>query len=492
MRESNTFVDFVPDDRVYIAPALKWQPSDATSLTLLSHYQKSRSKYVFGFAPEGTVLPNPNGPVPVNRYIGEPDRDRFDNEVYSVSYLFEHAFSDSLKLRNNASFFQSRTSMPATWPLGIDEDLRHISRFAETIREDKSSAGTIDLSLEYKWATGNIANTLLVGIDHTIQRHQSERWLNFPADLDIYDPVYNIPYTAEAFMRNYPASRKERYNLTGIYAQNQAKIADKWVVMLGGRMDWAKKGLSPITGPEVWADEHSRAFSGRAGVVYLADNGLAPFVSWSQSFQPQAGVDRVGDRLKPTTGNQYEIGLRYQPKNRDMLLSAVVYQLTRQNVVTPGDASGTFLVQTGEMRSRGVEIEARVQATQGLSLIGAYTYTDAKTTKSNIISDVGKRTGAVPRHQASLWNQLDLGLFGISGLKAGTGVRYVGSSTGTYVDVRVPAFTLVDSMVSYETGPWRLSANAYNLLNNIHVTNCIDVCYYGEPRRVIGTLSYRW
>jgi iron complex outermembrane receptor protein len=241
-----------------------------------------------------------------------------------------------------------------------------------------------------------------------------------------------------------------------------------------------------------WKDEKSNAFTGRAGVVYLADNGLAPFISWSQSYQPQAGTDRVGNRFKPTTGEQYEIGLRYQPADQNILLSATVYQLTRQNVTTSDQVDDSYSVQTGEIRSRGFELEAKAQVSPLYSLVGAYTYIDAKTTRSNIASEVGPRTGAVPHHQFALWNDFDLSALGITGLKIGGAARYVGPSTGTYIDVRVPGSTLYDALISYARGPWQLTVNMSNLTDKTYVTNCIDVCYYGEPRRVIGTLAYRW
>lgn len=495
-RDSNTFVDFVPDDRTYIAPALKWQPSSDTSLTLLSYYQKSRTKYVFGFPARGTVLPNPNGQIPVNRYLGEPDRDRSLSTLRSVGYLFEHAFSDTLRLRHNLNLFKAESSMPATWPLTGDfgdDALRSVPRFAESRREDASSALVADLSLEYRWQLGGSANTLLGGIDQTRQRHQTERWLRMPSALDLYAPVYGIPYEEPAVQRPYRASRKERHVMTGMFLQNQTRIDGRWTLLVGGRQDWARDQESPFFGPEHWEREKSKAFSGRAGLVYQASGGLAPFVSWSQSFQPQSGGDRQGHRFEPTRGEQVEAGLRYQPPGSSTLLSAVVYQLTRQNVTTTDPIDPAFSVQVGEARSRGLELEAKAQPTPSIGVLAAYAYTDARTTRSNDLTEVGKRTGAVPRHQLSVWADYRFGALGLPGLQAGLGARYVGSSTATYIEaVRVPAFMLFDAMLAYETGPWRVALNLSNLADKLHVTNCIDVCYYGEPRRVAVAASYRW
>lgn len=495
-RDSDTFVDFVSDDRTYIAPALRWQPSADTSLTLLSHWQKSRTKYVFGFPARGTVLPNPNGQIPVRRYLGEPDRDHNLSTQKSLGYLFEHAFSADLRLRHNLNLFRAEVSMPATWPLSGDFDddaQRTVPRFAESRREDASSALAADVSLEYRWQLAGTENTVLGGLDQTRQKHQSERWLAWPAALDVYAPVYGLPLDGPATPRPYRASRKERHVLTGLYLQNQTRIDGRWTLLLGGRQDWARDRESPFFGPQDWAQERSKAFSGRAGLVYQTDAGVAPFASWSQSFQPQPGSDRQGKRFAPTRGEQVEAGVRWQPPSSRTLLSAVVYQLTRQNVTTTDPTDSAFSVQTGEVRSRGLELEAKVQPTRRSGVLAAYAYTDARTTRSNDASAIGKRTGAVPRHQLSLWADHRFDALGLPGLKAGLGLRHVGSTTATYIsDVRVPAFTLLDAMLAYEAGAWRVALNVSNLTDRVHVTNCIDVCYYGEPRNALLSLKYSY
>ena len=57
--------------------------------------------------------------------------------------------------------------------------------------------------------------------------------------------------------------------------------------------------------------------------------------------------------------------------------------------------------------------------------------------------------------------------------------------------VEVPSFTL-DAMVSYTTGPWRFALNATNLADKTYIGSCTYGCFYGEPRRIIGTATYRW
>ncbi|MFN3988097.1 MAG: TonB-dependent siderophore receptor [Rhodocyclaceae bacterium] len=491
-RDSNSAVDHVPDDRTFIAPALKWQPTAATSLTLLSEYQRDRTAYTYGLPATGTVLPNPNGRIPRGRFVGEPDYDKFDLTRYSIGYLFEHAFNDQLQLRHSLRYFNAENTYDSIWTWGLDTDQRATLFRGAQDREDRSAAVVADTSLQYNWTTGGIAHTSLIGFDITRQRHETERYNRTAQALDLYTPVYGGAL-GEPELASF--SSRTRTKQIGLYAQDQMKIADKWVALLGGRHDWTRYDERAFFTDDVTADnEKSSAFTGRAGLVYLADNGLAPYASYSQSFEPQSGTDRNGSSFEPTRGEQWELGLRYQPKGSDTMLSAAVYDLTRANVLVSDPLDSNASIQHGEVRSRGVELEARTRIGRHANLIAAYAYTDAKTTKSSPLTpeEEGKRSGGVPYNQFSLWGDYSFGAFGLPGLKAGAGVRYVDATRGIWVDAKVPAFTLFDAMVSYSTGPWRFALNATNLTDKTYVASCTYDCFYGEPRKVIASVGYRW
>ncbi|NYS62578.1 TonB-dependent siderophore receptor [Vreelandella salicampi] len=493
-RDSNTFIDHVPDDRTYIAPALKWQPNEDTSLTLLSEYQRDQSTYIYGLPGSGTILPNPNGDIPRDRFTGEPGFDEFDNERYSLGYLFEHDFSDRLTLRHNLRTMHADRELDN---VGIEQtpqsaDGRLFARTAHD-RRDASRAVTSDTSLQYDWEAGATTNTSLVGIDYTRQRHETERYQHTVAPLDLFDPVYGRGELGERVPNAYSnVSRKEQ---VGLYLQNQMKIADKWVVMFGGRQDWTDTEAYRYFDPSQRQQQNDDAFTGRIGFVYLADNGLAPFASFSQSFEVASGTDRNGNQFEPTQGEQYEAGIRYQPEGFDTMLTATVYELTQENVLVTDPVNTNFQAQMGEVRSRGVELEAKTELGPNANLVAAYAYTDARTTESSPATPdkVGERTGQAPYNQFSLWGDYRFGNVGLPGLKLGAGLRYMGSTLpNAYLDGEVPSFTLVDAMVSYETGPWLLSVNATNLTDETYIESCTYACYYGEPRSVVGTASYQW
>jgi iron complex outermembrane receptor protein len=177
-----------------------------------------------------------------------------------------------------------------------------------------------------------------------------------------------------------------------------------------------------------------------------------------------------------------------------MLLPAALYQLTRQKLTVTDPVDPTYSAQIGEVRSRGFELEARARVARNTQLIAAYAYTDARTTEASPLqpSQVGQRSPGIPYHQLSLWADHGLAAWGLPTLRVGAGMRYQSSTKPNSGSYDVPSFTLFDAMVSYTTGPWRLALNVNNLFDRSYVGSCTTGCFWGEPRRVTGTATYRW
>lgn len=492
LRKSETEVKHVGDDKVYIAPALTWAPTAATSLTLLGYYQQIRTRFAAPMPYANTRF----NQIPRDLFIGEPAYDRYDSDQYALGYLFEHNFTDALKLRHSLRYFHADVAWDYLSFGGLRANGRTLNRGVSD-RDETSTGFTTDTSLEARFDTGPVKHTLLAGLDTYRRTYDSHRRSGTVGPLlDIYAPVYGTTYPVLGTADNGSDTLGNQY---GIYLQDQVKIADKWVVLLGGRHDWADSRVRSYANNRVTKQDDS-AFTGRAGLVYLFDNGIAPYVSFSQSFQPQAGTDRLGNAFDPTEGQQYEAGIRYQPPGTNLLLSAAVYDLTQKNVLTPDPVSPfAFSVQTGEVRSRGVELEAKTSL-EALNLVASYSYTDARTTKSNDPSAIGQRVELVPYHSFGIWGDYDFSGFGLKGLKLGGGVRYLSSTNLIGFAYDVPGRTIVDAMLSYDFAAvspslkgMSLQVSAKNLLDKQYITCAGSTgCRYGDPRTVSASLSYRW
>lgn len=492
IRDSNTDVDYIKDNKRFIAPALTWAISDATELTLLGSYQEIRMNFA---APLSVQLVTgaglPLGPIPRDRFVGEPDFDRYDANQWHAGYRFSHKFSDALTLEHALRYYEGELDWDYL-QVGAVTTAGLLNRTISSRRETTTSLST-DTRVKLNLQTGSVKHEVMVGLDIYVPTWRFDRFQNGSvAPLNIYDPVYGaIP----VIDRNRNRGGDIRSRQIGIYFQDQLKIGDNWTIVAGGRQDWSRNRTKPrATGID--SEQKDHAFTWRAGVVHVSDSGIAPYVSYARSFTPQIGTDFNGDAFVPSEGEQYEAGIRYQKPSSKLLLSAAVYQLTQTNVLTtdttPGRPAG-FSVQTGEIRVRGIEAEAQAQIAQDLNVLLAYAWFDPEITKSNVATELGERPTFVPRQTISFFTDYRLSSVGLPNLKIGGGVRYTGNSNILAASFNNKPHALADAFVEWTPGNWRIALNGRNIFDKKY-SNClhasVNACRYGDPQQFSVTIGY--
>ncbi|KQP38950.1 TonB-dependent siderophore receptor [Pseudorhodoferax sp. Leaf274] len=494
-RDSATQIDHVEDDRLFVAPALTWQPNADTRLTLLADHQRNARGQGYQAWPRvGTLAPAAFGTISERRFVGEPGFDRFDQRRSSAGYQFEHRLDESVTLRQNLRATAQETRANSIYEAGYDDGGPLVRRFGSAGRE-RIHSFTLDNQLQWRFTQGALSHTVLAGLDH--QRFRGSDGAAYAAmpSLDLMNPVYGqpLPIGPDA-----PADdRSQRLTQTGLYLQDQVKLGERWAFTLGGRWDRSQTSTTTLADGTT-AAQRDHAFTWRAGAVYLADGGWAPYVGLARSFSPTVGTDAQNRAFRPETARQAEAGVRWQPAGQGMALQAAVFDLRRQNVLTGDPQNPDFSVQRGEVRSRGLELEAKATLARGLDLVAAYTFNDVEVTRSTG-TDLGHTPSATPRQMASLW----LGWQMLPGMKLSAGVRHVGRTWGDEEEtVAVPGYTLLDAALLFELGQWAagydrwtLALNASNLTDRRYVATCgyfADGCKWGYRRALAATLTYRW
>ncbi|MEX5571845.1 TonB-dependent siderophore receptor [Pseudomonas lijiangensis] len=492
VRDSGTQYNAIDDDKHYIAPALTWQINDDSRLTLLASHQRTQTSLTPPMRYDITTFSStPGYKVPYSLFAGEPDFDDYDGTLQTFGYLFEQRLNDNLQVRHAARYFESRTDYDYITLNNSRISGANLSSLSRTYnsRKDIATGWTTDTSLQLDLESGRWKHTLLGGLDYYRKTYDSHRFSGSAPALDLANPVYGrVPNVN----RSIDSGSDLHSHQLGIYLQEQLKLDDRWLLMIGMRQDWADNSTLNYRNDSRTGTDDSKA-TGRIGLVYLAENGLAPYISYSQSFLPSSGTDANGDAFLPTEGEQYEIGIRYQPAGREMMISAAVYQLTQTNVIT-SIAGSDFDEQTGKERSTGFEVEAKAQLTQQLAMNAAYAYTDAHIIKDNDEVLEGSRIEGTPYHNASLWLDYRFDSPGLQGLSVGSGVRYVGTThtSPSVTDRKIPAYALFDARISYNLDDhWQVSAKAQNLTNEKYLY-CANSCRYGDTRSLVGAVSYRW
>lgn len=488
-RKSDTPLDFSRDDRYFIAPAITWAPSDDTSLTLLMRYQYANAKGVGGFLPsEGTLLFNPYGKIPQSRYTGEPNFDKYKKDYSSIGWAFDHRVNDTWTFRQNFRYAHSTVEQDLVGANGLDDDLRTLNRYTYTPWE-QSNMLTLDNNLEGTFTTGALRHTLLTGLDYSRSNNTYQSGYGSAPSINIFRPVYGSTIVRPAI----DFDQTQIQSQLGAYLQDQIRI-NNWIITMSGRYDWVNTDTKDNLIYKS-TTQRDKKFSGRIGANYLFDNGISPYVSYSSSFQPTLGTDRHGGTFKATTGEQYEIGVKYQPNNFNGFFNIAAYDTTMHNTLTVDPEDPWKSIQQGKTRVRGLELEARAAITHNFSMIGSLAFTNTNVAKSNDALAINKRVAMVPKRQASIWGDYTFSNGSLSGLGFGAGLRYTSPVFGDlHNEWKVPSVTLVDVVARYEINDWLFQLNATNLLGKKYLATCDSKnwCYYGAPRTVSLTAKYRW
>ncbi|WP_273829756.1 TonB-dependent siderophore receptor [Pseudomonas sp. SBT1-2] len=505
VRDAGTQVDHIDNKRYNIAPSLTWNIDTDTRLTLLSQFTRDDTGATSQFMPiQGTKIKSPLGDVSHHKNLGDPDYEFYDRTYYALGYAFEHRFNDVWQFRQNLRYTKSELSFQqltvGSYAYSPADAAGNISRTSTNVDEDISQFA-VDNNFQADFATGDITHTLLIGLDH--QRTDTS-YLSIYGDggtTNIFNPVYGKPIVRPARSSAYYDYNQKTVQ-TGLYVQDQMAL-DQWRLTLGGREDWVHQGTTYFNKNDVTNTDRSKNFSGNAALSYVFDSGLVPYLSYAESFQPASNASvSPTESYKPTEGKQWELGIKYQPPGSNTLLSAAVYDLTQKNVLVTSIGAGGESVtnQTGEVKVKGLELEAVSDVTDNLKVIAAYTLAKSEVQKGIY---KGNRLQLMPNQQASLWTDYTWHSGVLDGFGIGAGARYTGNTYGDQANTwlgKANAYTVFDAAVHYDLGRLdsslkgaSLKLNATNLFDKDYLSTCDgSYCYFGDQRSVVASATYQW
>jgi iron complex outermembrane receptor protein len=544
-QRSDGLTKMTENERTHFSPAITFAPSAQTSLTVIGAYQHDPKGGGYSGVPAfGSALPNPFGELPRDINTGDPNYEVFDRYQRSIATLFRHDFNDWISVRSNARLQNTELSYRQLYVNGFATTGTNASRntdFSTIIRggggaDEDFDTLTADTSLTLELSTGPLAHSVLAGIDYqNIDGENFQRFndgvtanpLTSVPSLNLYAPVYGGVMPTRDLTQlsaSYINTDSEREQV-GVYLQDQIEI-EKLQLIASARYDeYEQESLNKRNGVVTPLSQH--ALTTRFGALYELPRGFAPYVSYSESFEPQAGNTYQGAPFDPVTGRQYEVGVKYQPQDTNAIFTLAAYDLRRQKVPVGHPGAGAngipsnAQIQIGEVMVRGVELEGRGEVAPGWDITLTGTYTDAEITRGAPASGItpsttGTRPLGVPEWIATTFVSYDFAANEsgntLDGLTLGAGARYVGGSDGTttylfvngqniFTAFTTDSFVLVDAMASYDLGRVHsslsgahLALNVANLLDEKHVTACPfnNSCYFGAARTIVGTLTYEW
>ena len=484
VRDADTYVDHVPDDRVFFAPSIRWQPTPDTDIILNGLYQEDDGGSTAQFLPiVGTFKTNGNNP-PLDPYlfVGKPGWDRYDGRLLQGGGSITHRFSDAVQLSLKARYIDSdvvynthytNSYTNPTAPYLPGTNGRQIQLYGEASNARLNVFST-DNNLQFKFNTGSqVEHLLLAGVDYSWNRVRKQGGFNTQV-IDLYDidqAALVVPVPSGAFSND---SQKQ----LGVYLQDQVRFWDRVSVVLGARRDRVENQAGRV----------DKATTFRAGIIGEIGAGVSPFFSYTESFLPIAGTNSSGGAFRPQRGKQFEAGLKWQP-DLNTLVTATAFHIneTGRPIADPANPLGN--IQAGELTTKGFEFEASRTLPGNFELTAAYGYNKLKSADSPFFD-------YMPRHVASLWSTKSFATTGAAKLRLGAGVRYTGSlrSVGPAWTIVTPDNLQVDALAEISWTDWRFTINATNLLDQRFYASCLSRgdCFMGAPRNVMGSIAYRF
>ncbi|TCM16047.1 iron complex outermembrane receptor protein [Novosphingobium sp. PhB165] len=484
-----------------------------TTFTVLGAYSHDPYNGNYGVFPaSGTLFDNPNGKISTKFYGGEPD-DFFKREQAAGTFIFRHEFGDNWAFRASGRYQYVKSSLGIVYTSGspVEEGGTVYNRASYATNENLNN-WTFDNQLSGKFSTGPLEHNVLFGLDRQVA-HSNELYAFGSANtIDAYNPVYGTmptprnPYEVPGFDADFnydpnslvdPTYVATRQRQQGVYAQDRISVG-KLDVTLSGRQDWARLEQSGSV-------QHDRKFTWRAAALYKTDLGLSPYVTYSTSFEPQSAILDNGELAKPSLGKQIEAGAKYVIPGTDILLTGAWFQINQTNVVVSNPVTFASF-QSGEVRSRGVEVEASGSLPYDFNFRLAFSSQNVKVLKDVNPDNVGKGLATVGKGGISAnlaWEPRE-GTF--QGLSLGGAVRhvdkvYAGSLDGE-TTIYTPAYTVFDGLIRYNLAKVSpslsgvtLGLNATNIFDKKYLTSCFAAyswCWYGNRRTVQGTIGFTW
>ncbi|CAI1159594.1 TonB-dependent siderophore receptor [Serratia fonticola] len=487
-RTSDTMYDHQREERYAISPSLLWQPDENTSLLLQANLQKDPSGGYHSAVPsDGSIYTTSGDKLGRGFFDGESSRNVFKRWQQIYSYDFSHSFNDVWSFRQNASYTHSNVELEQVYQIGWNADRSELNRWYSG-SNTSLDAYAVDNQLAAEFATGALEHKVMLGLDY--QRFTNNLWEESGSATPL-NPFTGVSGGPDINILSHTDS-KRRYEQTGVYLQDEVSLYN-WYLNLSGRVDRleTKNTVLNTDSTDARTDDH---FTGRASLLYHFDSGFSPYMSYSSAVTPAVLADKEGHLLKPTTSEQYEAGLKYQPPGSSSIYSIALYDLT-QNDVANRVVKDSYYVPAGKVHSQGIELEARSQVSERLNVIAGYSYNKVKF-KDAVDGNDGNTPYLAPNQMASLWGQYKAGL----GINLGAGVRYIGKQWADNENtLRIPSVTLLDASVRMDLDSVKPSLkgayvqlNANNLTDREYVAGCYGTgyCYWGAGRSVIATVGY--
>ena len=551
---SESFRDYVKNERIYVNPSFLFNVSDKTQITVQGDYLSADWTPDFGTGIIGKTILD----LPRNTYYGAL-WSTGKTKSSSASVLVNHDFNSNWKLSFNSSFQSYNRTQKSTAQLSSIDVNGNWKRGLTQADASEKIFGD-QLSLQGTFNTGSIKHQIFTGVDYensmapsyTFGFYATPNGTTALTTEATAINLFNYDYSTQSLTAPYPTRATQLATTDtqrfGVYAQDLISITDYVKVLAGLRWSWqesevttSKEVIGKVNGvdtitttlenaiPTTGTKTLNRAYSPKAGLVIQPNKDLSLFASYSNSFTPNTGTTVDLQPLDPSIIDQFEVGIKKDFWKGILSTNVTAYQISNNNLaqtvlfaadgVTP-NVNTNLKELVGGTKGKGIEIDVTAKPTLGLNIIAGYSFNETKISKSSgtsgslVVGDILART---PKHTANLSFFYKLPSGKLKGLTFGAIGNYIGDRTGgwndryvwtenkpvttpkTYTvtiedrDIPLEGYTTIDVSAGYEWKKFSILCKLSNVTNELNYT--VHENYSVNPiapRQVLTSLKYKF
>jgi iron complex outermembrane receptor protein len=494
--DEQSYLDFVYDRRTVLAPTLKYEFSEDTSLTTRVYYQQSDFSSYNGFGTQfiGTDASDPAQQISSNYRVPRVSESRTGNSPWNDSNKealvagtqLEHRFG-SWMLRSNLQYTDIDTVSPGALVLGTDRDGFSDSVVYVYDADGNTYAGEVNLFGDVELFGRR--HTLFFGADYAKENLDSVTSSNYlpgrTSGFSILTPNYDLlraPDPAVGYDTIYKSAAENKSS--GLTAQVLLRPLDDLTVSLGTRYSHdvqLNRAACCSAGDTLGATQELKAneWTYQTGVTYAVLPSLNVYASYGTTFTPQSGLGTSGQAIAPEKGTAREIGLKGDAPGRKLSYSVAIFEMERSNI-SQSIPGSPFLSLIGVQSSKGVELDLQGELLQGWELYTSMAWMKAEYTEGEF---KGIQPPNAPRFGASVFTSYEIQGGALRGLGFGGGVVHKRGRDTADLNRGIPIdllgdITEVDVRAFYSLAQWQL---------DLSVSNLLDERYYSTP---FGRLNF--
>lgn len=512
--QSDTYRRIKDGEYMAVNPGFTWKPNERSTYNFNVEVVSIDVQPDSGlplYDPDGSGLRIPD----VSRRTSYQSPVEFsEQDVGRFQFNYEYRASDKLKFRNKLYYrsldWQSAGSLfNGTVDLGAGP---LVLRTLTTLDDEQRFAGN-QFEAILQAGDGPVKHSLLAGLE--LARYDDEFDLGylppqfsfsifgpFPCDpsapgmpcIDLFDPVETLTEFPDADEFTPLGTGDARSVVIAPYFVDQIEFSKVFHLFLGARYDDIdyKEDVSGLS-------RDDSELSPMAGVVVAPSPTLSIYANAAQSHAPASPRVQASDPsdLEPEKSRQVEIGVKKKFFGERVLTTFAAYDIERDNIAIPDETA--FLLQAGDQKSRGVEVEVAAEPTPKLRAFFSYAYNDSELTRFTdtdpftgmVVDRSGNTSPYAPEQLASLWISHDLPRgFGVAGGARWFSEQYFNADNAFAVDGAV----VFDAALFYDIQAWRFKLNFKNITDEEYESGSFASTSVlpAEPFTAYGSFQYRF